>query len=237
MKKPNFIILIPTYNEAKIIENVILNIKKEFKDTDILLIDAYSKDNTAEIAKKNNVDVIFVDKYFGISLAIETGLLNAWKNNYDYCVRIDGDGQHFPSDVKDNLNYAVNNQVDLMIGSRFLGSSDYKTNKLRMSGINLLRTVLNKLYNVDITDCTSGCQIFSKRLIEKLVEDKNFEYSEIGVICKASELGFLIKEKSINMQPRKTGISSFNFINSFNYMFKNLLTLIVSINFGYKNRL
>ena len=234
MKKSNFLLLIPTYNEAKIIEKVILDVKKEFKDIDILLIDAYSKDNTAEIAKRNDVNVIFVDKYFGISLAIEAGLFNAWKKSYDFCIRIDGDGQHFPKDVKENLNYAIKNKIDLMIGSRFLGNSDYKTNKIRMLGINLLRTVLNKFYKVDITDCTSGCQIFSKRLIEKIVEDRNFEYSEIGAICKTSELGYLIEEKSINMQPRKTGTSSFNFINSFNYMFKNLLTLIVSINLSYK---
>ena len=237
MKKSNFLVLIPTYNEAKIIEKVILDVKKEFKDSNILLVDAYSKDNTAEIAKQNNVNIVFVDKYFGISLAIESGLLYAWKEDYDFCIRIDGDGQHFPKDVKENLDFAVKNKIDLMIGSRFLGISDYKTNNTRLIGINLLRSLLNRFYKVDITDCTSGCQIFSRRLIEAIVEDKNFEYSEIGVICKASSLNYLIKEKSINMQPRKTGKSSFNFINSFNYMFKNLLTLIVSINLGLKNKL
>ena len=237
MKKLNFLVLIPTYNEAKIIDKVILDVKKEFKDTDILLVDAYSKDNTAEIAKQHNVNIIFVDKYFGISLAIESGLLCAWKEDYDFCIRIDGDGQHFPKDVKKNLDYAIKNKIDLMIGSRFLGTSDYKTNNIRMIGINLLRSVLNRFYKVDITDCTSGCQIFSRRLIKAMVGDKNFEYSEIGAICKSSYLSYSIKEKPINMQPRKTGKSSFNFINSFNYMFKNLLTLIVSIYLGFKNKL
>ena len=96
---------------------------------------------------------------------------------------------------------------------------------------------MNLLYTLEITDCTSGCQILSKKLIGKLVEDKKFEYSEIGVICAAKKLNCIIKEKSINMQPRKTGTSSFNFINSFNYMFKNLLTLILSVNIDIKNKL
>jgi glycosyltransferase involved in cell wall biosynthesis len=237
MKQSNFLVLIPTYNEAKIIEKVIEDIKNELSGVDILVVDANSTDNTAEIVKKNNIKVIFIDKQFGISLAVEAGLLFAWEKKYDYLIRIDGDGQHSSSDVKKNLEYSIENKIDLMIGSRFLGNSDYKTNNIRMTGINLLRSLLNKLYNVDITDCTSGCQIFSKRLIAKLANDKKFEYSEIGAICKTSELGFLIEEKSINMKPRKTGISSFNFINSFNYMFKNLLTLILSINFGYKKKL
>ncbi len=237
MNSKNSLIIIPTYNESKIIEKVILDIKNEFRGTDILVVDAYSSDNTSDIVKKNNIEIIFVDKYFGIGLAIETGLYFAQQKNYDYCIRIDGDGQHSANDVKKNFDYLVEKKIDLLIGSRFLSNSDYKTSNLRMTGINLLRGLLNRFYKVDITDCTSGCHIYSKRLIQELVDDDKFEYSEIGAICKASELGFLIEEKPINMQPRKTGVSSFNFINSFNYMFKNLLTLILSINFTYKNKL
>jgi hypothetical protein len=42
------------------------------------------------------------------------------------------------------------------------------------------------------------------------------------IICKTSILGMSIKEKFINMKERKTGTSSFNFKNSFIYMFKNI---------------
>ena len=157
-----------------------------------------------------------------------------YTNDCDYLVRIDGDGQHPAYDVKKNLDYATNNKIDLMIGSRFLDKADYETNKTRMLGINLLRKILKIFYKIEITDCTSGCQILSKRLIHKLVEDENFEYSEIGVICKAKKIGYSISEKFINMRPRKTGSSSFNFINSFKYMVKNLLVLITSASFDLK---
>jgi hypothetical protein len=56
----------------------------------------------------------------------------------------------------------------------------------------------------------------------------------VGIICKTSILGMSIKEKFINMKERKTGTSSFNFKNSFIYMFKNILILLSSININFK---
>jgi len=94
--------------------------------------------------------------------------------------------------------------------------------------------LLKIFYKIDIKDCTSGCQIFSKRLIQKFVEDENFEYSEIGAICKTKKIGYKIVEEFINMKPRVTGSSSFNFMNSFKYMYKNLLSIITSSSFKLK---
>ena len=71
-------------------------------------------------------------------------------------------------------------------------------------------------------------------MIKELINDEVFEYSEVGIICKTSILEMSIKEKFINMKERKTGTSSFNFKNSFIYMFKNILILLSSININFK---
>ena len=228
------LVIVTTYNESQIIETVINDIKRNFTDPYILVIDGYSTDNTNEILIKKKIKTINVDKIYGISLAVEAGFLEAIDLNCDYLVRIDGDGQHPASDVRKNLDLSISNEVDLMIGSRFLDKSDYETNKIRMTGIRLLRLLLKIFYRIDIKDCTSGCQIFSKRLIEKFIDDQNFEYSEIGAICKTKKIGYKIEEKFINMKPRITGRSSFNFINSFKYMYKNLLSIITSTSFKLK---
>ena len=89
-------------------------------------------------------------------------------------------------------------------------------------------------YKTEITDCTSGCQIFNKKLIKELKNDELFEYSEVAIICKTSLLGLSIREKFINMKERKTGSSSFNLTNSFIYMFKNILILLSLININFK---
>jgi len=234
MNEKKILIIIPTYNEGLIIEEVISEINIIFKKVDILVIDAYSSDETYNQVKKHGVNIIQIDKIFGIGLAIETGILYAYKNEYDFLVRIDGDGQHSPSDVKDLLEFANNNKTDLVIGSRFLDKSDYNPNYLRLYGIRLLRKLIKVLYKTEVTDCTSGCQVISKKLIKELINDEFFEYSEVGIICQTSSLGMSIKEKFINMKERKTGSSSFNFKNSFIYMFKNILILLSSINIKFK---
>ena len=234
MNEKKILIIIPTYNEGLIIEEVISEINIIFKKVDILVIDAYSSDETYNKVKKHGVNIIQIDKIFGIGLAIETGILYAYKNEYDFLVRIDGDGQHSPSDVKDLLEFANNNKTDLVIGSRFLDKSDYNPNYLRLYGIRLLRKLIKVLYKTEVTDCTSGCQVISKKLIKELINDEFFEYSEVGIICKTSSLGMSIKERFINMKERKTGSSSFNFKNSFIYMFKNILILLSSINIKFK---
>ena len=234
MNEKKILIIIPTYNEGLIIEEVISEINTIFEKVDILVIDAYSSDETYNQVKKHGVNIIQIDKIFGIGLAIETGILYAYKNEYDFLVRIDGDGQHSPSDVKDLLEFANNNETDLVIGSRFLDKSDYNPNYLRLYGIRLLRKLIKVLYKIEVTDCTSGCQVISKKLIKEIVNDEFFEYSEVGIICKTSSLGMSIKERFINMKERKTGSSSFNFKNSFIYMFKNILILLSSINIKFK---
>ena len=233
MNEKKILIIIPTYNEGLIIEEVISEINTIFEKVDILVIDAYSSDETYNQVKKHGVNIIQIDKIFGIGLAIETGILYAYKNEYDFLVRIDGDGQHSPSDVKNLLEFANNNKTDLVIGSRFLDKSDYNPNYLRLYGIRLLRKLIKVLYKTEVTDCTSGCQVISKKLIKELINDEFFEYSEVGIICKTSSLGMSIKERFINMKERKTGSSSFNFKNSFIYMFKNILILLSSINIKF----
>lgn len=234
MNEKKILIVVPTYNEGLIIKKVISEINTIFEKVNILVIDAYSTDETYDEVKKNETDIIQIDKIFGIGLAIETGILFANKNDYDFLVRIDGDGQHSPSDVKDLLDLAINEKSDLTIGSRFLDKSEYNPNYLRLYGIKLLRKLIKIFYKTKITDCTSGCQILSKKLIKELVRNEGFEYSEVGIICVASKLNMSIHEKFINMKKRKTGSSSFNFTNSFVYMFKNILILLSSITINFK---
>ena len=234
MNEKKILIVIPTYNEGLIIEKVISEIKIIFEKVDILVIDAYSSDETYNQVKKNGVNIIQIDKIFGIGLAIETGIFFANKNDYDFLVRIDGDDQHSPSDVKNLLDLAINKKSDLTIGSRFLDKSEYHPNYLRLYGIRLLRKLIKIFYKTKVTDCTSGCQILSKKLIKELIRNKGFEYSEVGIICFTSKLNMSIQENFVNMKERKTGASSFNLTNSFTYMFKNILILLSSITINFK---
>ena len=236
MYKNKTLLIILTYNEEKSIETVIRNSKEFLNPNKILVIDGYSTDKTCSVARANDADVVCIDKIFGIGLSVEVGLLEAHLGDYDYMIRVDGDNQHTISDVKKIYDIAIEDKIDLMIGSRFIGNSDYKPNILRNFGITVLRKMIDFFYGFKVLDCTSGCQIISKKLINEIEDDENFEYSEIGIICKTIVSKLNIKEEFVNMKPRTSGKSSFNIKNSFIYMFRNMLALITSFSFKSKIR-
>ena len=144
------LVIILTYNEENTIETVIKETKEILDPTKIIVIDAYSTDNTIKIVQDLGIEIIFIDKMFGIGLAVEAGLLLAFNDNYDYLIRLDGDNQHTVSDVKKMFKEAAEKKYDLTIGSRFLDKSEYNPNLIRSFGINLLKNLINIFYKVRV---------------------------------------------------------------------------------------
>lgn len=224
----NVLVIIASLNEEHTIGAVIAGIKTELYGCHVLVMDGYSLDNTVDVSLSHGASVIQLDKLWGIAGAVEAGILEAFNGGYEYLVRIDADGQHPTSEIKEILGTVVSGRADFVIGSRFLGMSDYNPNGLRKMSISIINLLLKVLHRVEITDCTSGCHIYNKKVIEFFARDKNFEYSEIRAIWMAKKAGFKIKEEFINMAPRKSGASSFSVIVALGFMFKNILDLILS---------
>ena len=223
------IVVIPALNEAKTIGTVISGIIKSFPSADVLVVDGYSRDQTVSVALAQGAKVLQVTKTLGIGGAIEAGILYAHRHGYDFLVRVDADGQHEPSQIGTLLNVLRRDEADFVIGSRFLGVSDYKPNLLRNSSITLISFLLRVLYRAQVTDCTSGCQLYNRSLIAFFARDNSFEYSEVRAIWVAKKAGFRIVEKFINMAPRQAGQSSFSAVIAFFYMFKNIVDIVLSV--------
>ncbi len=228
-KSNRVLVVIPSLNEGKAIGSVILGVRKVIPACDVLVVDGYSSDNTVEVSLKSGAHVIQVAKAFGIATAIEAGILYAYRNNYQFLVRIDADGQHPPSEIKQLLDPVINGEADFVIGSRFLGEADYSPNLLRTISISTICFLLRVLHGVKVSDCTSGCQIYNRKVISFFATDMRFEYSEIRAIWMSHKAGFRILEKFINMAPRTTGVSSFSPMIAFLYMFKNIVDIILSV--------
>ena len=115
------LIIIPTYNEALNILNVIKKILHLHKNCDLLIIDDNSPDGTSEIVEKLRLKNIFLIKRKnkqGIGSAHKTGLKWAYKKNYEKIVTMDADGTHNPKYIKTLLNVSIN--ADLVVTNRFL---------------------------------------------------------------------------------------------------------------------
>lgn len=163
-------VIIPAYNEGKVIKNVILEAKKVFKKSsyniDIVLINDGSRDNTSQEARESGAIVIDHILNSGAGGATSTGLLYAFKNNYEIAATMDADGQHAPEDVLAGIEFLDKNNIGLAIGSRLVNSEGMS--KIKIIGNIGLSFITFILFGVKIQDSQSGLRVFSQEAIANL---------------------------------------------------------------------
>ena len=112
----NILIVIPAYNEENTIGILVKKINKYFK---VLVINDGSTDQTSLIAKKSGAKVISLNKNCGVDSAINEGFKFAKKNNFNYVVTIDADGQHSVKDLRKIAKIIKRNEkIDIVISER-----------------------------------------------------------------------------------------------------------------------
>lgn len=158
------LIILPAFNEGKIISQVISKIKKEgFKD--ILVIDDCSLDNTSREAKLGGAKVLRHVINRGAGAATSTGLEFAKLNNYDFIIFMDSDGQHNPKDIKKLLKYS--SKFDVVIGSRMI--KNFKKMPLLRRIANFIGSLVTLFFfGLFIRDSQSGFKVFNKKAINKI---------------------------------------------------------------------
>ncbi|MEM2613688.1 MAG: glycosyltransferase family 2 protein, partial [Nitrososphaerota archaeon] len=108
---------IPAYNEEKTIAKVILKTKK-YVDK-VIVCDDGSIDMTAEIAEALGAEVIRHERNMGYGAAISSLFKKAVEEGADIMVTLDGDGQHDPDEIPKLIKPIVEDEADVVIGSRF----------------------------------------------------------------------------------------------------------------------
>ena len=214
-------VVIPTLNEEKNIEDVLLSLKNQGY-YNILIIDGMSKDKTTNIATRNGVKVVLQNgkgKGSAIRQVFNNGYLDA-----DAVVIMDADGSMHPKEIH-SLVEALNSGADIVKGSRFMnGGCSYDMSSLRRIGNMLMVAVVNLLWSAKYTDLCYGFAAFNKRAIKKLVpylKSQNFEI-ETEIFLKALDLGLVVKEVPSTEFVRKNGQSN---LNSFRDGFKILMKI------------
>jgi glycosyltransferase involved in cell wall biosynthesis len=163
-------VVIPAYNEAGIISEVITNVIQAFKKTpyssEIVVVNDASKDNTNDIARINGATVIDHILNSGAGGATATGLSYAQQNGFDIAATMDADGQHDANDVITGIDEIIERGDDLLIGSRLIDS--HGMSKSKIIGNKGLSIITYVLFGIDSTDSQSGLRIFSQRALESL---------------------------------------------------------------------
>lgn len=227
LPKKDTLIIIPVFNEKAAIGEVINDLQRNYGEADILVVDDGSSDKTPEILKNKKVFVVTHLFNLGIGASFQTGCQFALSHNYSYIVRMDGDGQHNSVFINDILFPVKKGWVDIAIGSRFLGNSEFKSSFLRRIGISIISAILTLITKKRFTDPTSGFCAMNKRAYSFFAKSCVEDYPEPEILIH--HRNFRITEIPITLMRRERGRSSITPLKSVYYMYKVLFSLFVSI--------
>jgi len=202
---PTVTIVIPTKNEAGGIASVIQSVKP-YAD-EVLVIDGHSIDGTAELARQAGARVI-QDNGRGKGAGLRLAIAEA---PGDILVFIDADGSHDPASIPALLAPILQDQADLVIGSRHRGGSDEwhgdLDNYLRSVGGGIITIAINYRWNVRITDALNGFRAIRKPVASALGLTANDFDIEQQMVTRCLRKGFRVTEVASHEYLRKWGHS------------------------------
>ena len=222
------LIIVPAYNEEGSIATVVENIRRHVTKADILVVDDGSQDRTARKARESGAMVISLPYNMGIGGAVQSGFLFAKEKGYNFAVQVDGDGQH-PSSEIPRLLEALDNGVDMAIGSRFVQPTGYRPTFTRSLGIKVFSFLVSLIVGKKVYDTTSGFRATSRRAVLLLTETYPHDYPEVEALITLHRNGMRFVEIPVEMNSRQAGKSSIGAKNAVYYMLKVTLAIFVAI--------
>jgi glycosyltransferase involved in cell wall biosynthesis len=223
-------IIIPAYNEEKIIQNVINDIKKSRITDEIIVIDDGSIDNTYKQAKETGVIVLHHSYNQGYGAAIKTGIRHASGN---VLLFIDADGQHKAEDIEKVIEPI--NEYDMVVGAR---SRHSKISFLRRFGKTFLKIYASYLAGMEIPDLNSGFRAVKKDVAYEFIHLYPNGFSLTTTITMACIFsGYSIKYVSIDsleregkskIKPISDGINFFTTYNTDDNVIQSVKSIFTS---------
>ena len=232
------LIVIPCYNEQDNILPLLGELTKiNIENCEItpLVVNDASTDDTQNRLKSSGV--LFLENVvnLGIGGTVQLGFIYAAENGFDIAVQMDGDGQHPPSELHKIVAPVIKGDAQMVIGSRFISQTGFKSTFLRRVGIRFFYRLNKWLTGVEVKDSTSGYRAYNAQAIRLAADYYPDEYPEPEMILYLAHKQVKIAEVAVNMNDRASGVSSINSFRSVYYMFKvslNILFLHLKLKFN-----
>src|SRR5215510_10091829 len=169
-------VVMPAYNEARVIAGVLSRISSEIDGMAVvpIVVDDGSKDGTADTARHSGAVVVKHLTNLGAGAATITGLRAAQKLNADVIVMMDSDGQHNPEEISSLVRCLLKGPFDVVIGSRILAPEGMPLSRV---GANLFLNALTFfVYGKVVSDSQSGFKaITSDALLRMKLNSPGYE--------------------------------------------------------------
>ena len=188
------VIGIPAFNEEKNIASILMKLKENYQN--IIVCDDGSNDLTAKIAEELGAIVVRHEKNSGYGAAIKTIFFKAHEIGADVLITFDADGQHRIEDIENIIQGIINDEADIVIGSRFLDDKQ-KMPKYRKVGVKAITKLTNAVSGTDISDSQSGFRAYNKKILQNITPAENGMGVSTEILMKSQKKDFRIKEVPI----------------------------------------
>jgi len=199
--------LIPAHNEEKAIGRLVEQIKL-WCSSRVIVVDNDSTDKTAEVGRKHGA-YVFPEKHRGKAHAVKKGFHNVKSK---FAIMLDADFSYDPRDAEKLLQPLINDEADVVMGSRIHGKRDDGALPfLNLIANHVFSTTATLLYG-RVSDVCTGYWAFKREVLQSLlkmgIDSTGFEI-EAEMYAKLSQMGFRIVEVPIKYRQR-VGTSKLN---------------------------
>jgi glycosyltransferase involved in cell wall biosynthesis len=225
---PRVLLIVPCYNEQESIADLLREIHALGAGYSSVVIDDGSSDATSVVAEPHS-PVVRLASNLGIGGAVQTGIKYAFRVGYDFCVQIDGDGQHIPAEIDFLLRSHRECPRNVIIGSRYLAGSGFRSTLTRRLGSRLISSALDCLFKGGrITDPTSGMRLMDRDAMALFSRRYPQDFPEPVSLAWAMRAGLSVGETAVTMRAREKGSSSISGLKPLAYMIRVLSYIVLA---------
>jgi len=218
-------LVIPAFQEEARLPALLARLAVSARDFEFVVVDDGSRDATAEVARRAGARVLRHPFNLGYGAALQTGYKWALRSGATLLVQMDADGQHDPDDVAALAGPVAAGELDLVIGSRFLGLGDYRMGALQRLGRNFFRTLVSA-FGLRITDPTSGFQAMNRAVLELYASDMfPSDFPDVDVLLCAHRHGLRVGERAVRMRMGTRASTLHAGLAPIYYVYKMLLSV------------
>jgi dolichol-phosphate mannosyltransferase len=215
MKELRVLVVLPTYNEAENIENILTAVRDALPECGILVVDDGSPDGTAEIAERvgqkiGRVEILRRNGKQGLGSAYKAGFKWGLERDWDAFVEMDSDFSHDPAALP-SLVEPLTREIDLSVGSRYVPGGKIPNwsvgRRFISKGGNLYADVL---LGLGVKDSTAGFRAYRAEILRKIdlssVRAEGYGF-QIEMVRQVLDHGGLVTEVPISFTDRVQGES------------------------------
>ena len=203
--RPLLSVVIPAYNEIANIGEILQRVLDASVEKEVLVVDDGSDDETRQVVEDHGHCAVsnIINRGGGAALRLGYDILR--DSGADICITMDADGQHRPEEIEKLVLPIINDDADVVIGSRVLGARE-KDSAVRAAGVHIFGAIVSSLLGKRMTDPSSGFRAFKMDRI-KDIDLREDQYHTSELIIDAVKKGLRVKEVPITILKRKYGKS------------------------------